>query len=249
MSTNDHFRPVAREYALYRPSYPDALFAWLAGLSARTHLAWDCGAGSGQASAGLAGHFERVVATDISAAQLAQAPRLSAVEYRVAAAEASGLESDAVDLVTVAQALHWFDLPRFYAEVRRVLRPDGALAAWSYGVLRLDDPACDATLQTYYHDVVGPYWPAERRHVETGYRDLPFPFDRLAAPPFAMSVEWTLDDLVGYARTWSATARYRDQCGTDPVPALAASLAGAWGAPQSRRRIEWPLTLLVGRLS
>jgi SAM-dependent methyltransferase len=254
MTFKDHFSSLARPYAAGRPGYPDALFPWLAGLCPVRELAWDCGAGSGQASLGLAEHFARVIATDASAAQLAQAPRHDRIEYRVAPAEASGLAAASADLVVVAQALHWFELEPFYAEVRRVLKPAGVIAVWTYGVIAVGEDAGDAgnqadrIVQHFYRDVVGPYWPTERRHVETGYRDLAFPFATLPPASFAMTVSWRLADLVRYTRTWSATSRFERARGVDPVPALAGELVSVWGAPEQAREIRWPLSIRVGRV-
>jgi ubiquinone/menaquinone biosynthesis C-methylase UbiE len=245
---SDHFAPVASSYADFRPSYPGALFAWLASLVPRHDLAWDCAAGSGQASEGLAAYFERVVATDASQAQIAAAVPHPRIEYRVAPAEASGLPDNAVDLITVAQALHWFDLDRFYAEVRRVLRPAGVLAVWTYGVLAVEGEAVDALVQQFYHHTVGPFWPAERVHVETGYRFLPFPFTEVAAPPFTMAVHWTLPQLLGYFRSWSATGRFTSAQGYDPVISLEEQLPPIWGEATLRRHIAWPLAFRVGRV-
>lgn len=243
----DHFQSVARQYADNRPTYPAELFAWLAGQCAGHELAWDVGTGSGQAARDLARHFAQVLASDASAEQIAQAPAQPGIAFRLAPAEASGLPERSVDLISVAQALHWFDLDAFYAEARRVLKPGGLIAAWTYGILHVDGDALDGPVQHFYHQVVGPYWPTERRHVESGYRDLPFPFPRLAAPAFAMQADWTLEQLQGYLRSWSATARYRQAHGSDPLTALAAELAPRWGDPANRRRIRWPLALLCGR--
>ncbi len=244
----DHFAPVAASYADFRPTYPRELFAWLATLTPRRDLAWDCAAGSGQASVDLAGYFAQVVATDASRAQIDAAVPHPRIDYRVAPAEASGLAAASVDLVTVAQALHWFDLPAFYAEVRRVLRPDGALAVWSYGVLAVEGKAIDALVQRFYHETVGPYWPPERAHVESGYRTLPFPFAEVDAPPFAMETVWTLPQLLGYFRSWSATARFIAAHGRDPVADLAGQLEPLWGENTSGRQVTWPLALRVGRV-
>lgn len=243
----DHFAPVAASYADFRPSYPPALFAWLATLVPRHELAWDCAAGSGQASVDLAAHFQRVVATDASRAQIDAAILHPRIDYRVAPADASGLAPASVDLITVAQALHWFDLAAFYAEVRRVLCPDGVLAVWSYGVLTVEGAEADRLVQQFYHDTVGPYWPPERAHVENGYRSLAFPFEEIDAPPFAMEAVWTLPQLLGYFRSWSATGRYIAANGHDPVTALAEQLAPRWGEPGRGRLVTWPLALRVGR--
>lgn len=243
----DHFSVVAEAYAAARPHYPEALFEYLAGLPARRTLAWDCGAGSGQATLALVQRFSRVVATDASIAQVAAAPRHARVGYCAALAEASALASGTIDLVTVAQALHWFDLAAFYAEVRRVLAPGGVLAVWTYGRSELDAEPLDTALRTFYDDVVGPYWPPERQHVERAYRDLAFPFEELAVPAFAMEVWWTLPQLLGYVGTWSAVTRFRRARGEDPLPSLARTLASAWGNADITRRVCWPLHLRIGR--
>ncbi len=247
VSFADLFSAVARGYAAFRPSYPFALFDWLAGQAPARGVAWDCATGSGQAAVDLARCFTRVVATDASAAQLAQAVPHERIEYRVAPAEAPGLETGSVDLIVVAQALHWFDVERFHAEVRRVLKPQGVIAEWCYGLTIVDGEAVDALVQHYYSAVVGPYWPAERSHIETGYRDLPFPFAAIPAPVFSMEVEWTLAQLAGYLRTWSATARFLEAQGRDPVVDLERRLEPLWQSPGETRRVSWPLALRVGR--
>lgn len=244
---SDHFAPVSGAYADFRPTYPPELFDWLAGIAPGRDLVWDCACGSGQASVDLAGRFAWVVATDASAEQLAGAPSHDRIEFRQAPAEASGLADASVDLVTVAQALHWFDLPRFHAEARRVLKPGGVLAAWSYGVQTVAGEDVNTLVQHFYREVVGPYWPPERVLVEQGYRGLDFPFAEFAAPKFAMTADWTLARLLGYFRSWSATGRYHKARGEDPVPALAAALAPLWGDPEVARRVTWPLAIRVGR--
>jgi SAM-dependent methyltransferase len=243
---SDHFSRVALSYAACRPTYPGDLFDYLAGLVHLPRLAWDCAAGTGQATIPLAGRFERVVATDISISMLEQAPRHPRVDYRAVPADASGLPAASVDLITVAQALHWLDADLFYEEAARVLIPGGVLAVWSYGSPYLDSPTVQRELSRYYGDVVGPYWPAGRHHVEAGYRTLRFPFPELAAPKFAMEEQWTLVQLLGYVGTWSATQRFRDVAGRDPVLELERELVRHWD-PGSTQRIQWPLTLRVGR--
>ena len=243
----DHFSRLAPAYASCRPGYPEGLFDYLAGLVSRRDLAWDCAAGSGQATIPLARRFNRVIATDVSAAMLDQAPRHPAVVYRVAPAEASGLGDATADLVTVAQALHWLNTETFYAEVNRVLVPGGVLAVWTYGAQYLDEPALDGVLRHFYADVVGPYWAPERRHVESGYATLPFPFPELEPPVLGMEEHWGLAQLLGYIGTWSATQRFRETVGHDPVDQLAHELAQYWGDPSATRRIRWPLSLRLGR--
>lgn len=243
---SDHFAPVSGAYADFRPTYPPALFDWLAAVAPGRGLVWDCACGSGQASVDLADRFERVAATDASAAQLEGAARHPQIEYRQAPAEMSGLPDASVDLITVAQALHWFDLPAFYAEARRVLRPGGVLAVWSYGVQTVEGDAVDALVQHFYREVVGPYWPPERVLVEQGYRTLDFPFAEFAPPAFEMTAHWPLSRLLGYFRSWSATGRYIKARGEDPVVGLAEALASLWGDPEAGRQVAWPLALRVG---
>lgn len=247
-SPRDYFSSQAAEYARYRPSYPPVLFDFVAGLTTRHSVVWDCATGSGQAVAGLAARFDRVVATDMSAAQLAQARPQARVEYRVATAYASGLPAGSVDAVTVGQALHWLDLERFYAEVRRVLAPGGALAVWSYGDPVLDQPVVDAPLQQFNHDIMGPYWPVDRGRVGEMYLTYPFPFAEVGAPALTLECKWTVSELAGYLRSWSATARYVATHGTDPVTAFERALATVWGGPAVRHIVRWPLTVRAGRV-
>lgn len=245
-SFSDHFSTVAAGYAASRPRYPEALFAWLASLAPARGLAWDAGTGSGQAAIGLAGHFDRVIATDASAEQIAAAIAHQRVEYRVAPAERSGLAAGSADLATAAQALHWFDIPAFNAEAARALRPDGILAVWTYALPVLGDSALDAEL-TRLHAQVRAWWPPERRLVETAYRTVPFPFPEISAPAFDMTAEWDLERFLAYLRTWSAITRCREATGADPV-AGASALATAWGRPDEVRSVRWPLSVRAGRL-
>jgi SAM-dependent methyltransferase len=247
MSFKDHFSRLAAQYSAFRPSYPPALFDYLSQLCRERRKAWDCACGNGQASVALAKHFDAVIATDASPQQLAAASENPRVTYRVARAEDSGIESGSVDLVTVAQALHWFDLDSFYGEVRRVLEPAGVLAVWTYGALHVEGEGIDALLQEFYRDIVGPYWPAERRLVEDGYRGLAFPFAEIAPPSFNMEEHWEQAHLLGYLRTWSATGRYVEDKGVDPVAALEKRFEPLWGDAHTARKVTWPLALRAGR--
>lgn len=244
----DHFSGVAPGYAAFRPGYPSELFDWLASAAPARHHAWDCACGSGQAKLALAERFDRITATDASAAQISHAPHHPRITWRVAPAEASGLDTASVALITVAQALHWFDLDAFYTEARRVLAPGGILAAWCYGTFGTDHREVDTLVQAFYAETLGPHWPPERRLVEFGYRDLPFPFDELPAPPLSLAQDWTLDQLLGYLASWSATARYRKARGEDPIAPLASRLTALWSAPSQTLRFTWPISLRVGRL-
>lgn len=248
MSNAGLFSTVAREYASFRPGYPPGLFAWLAGAAPTLTAVWDCGCGSGQASVALAGHFQRVYATDIAPEQIAAAKRHPRVQYSVAPAERSGLPDACVDLVTVAQSLHWFDAEAFYSEARRVARAEALLAVWTYPRPEFVDAALDRVFLDFYTNVVGPFWPPERRHVESHYATLPFPFEELPHPPFGLELEWGLDQVTGYASSWSATARYRQHTGTDPVPLLRAALAAVWPGAGAVTLLRMPLVLRVARL-
>lgn len=242
----DYFSAVAAGYARFRPRYPGELFADLAAAGPGRVLAWDCATGNGQAALGLADHFERVVATDASAAQLAQAAPHARVTYRVAGEDGSGLEDGSADLVSVAQALHWLDLSAFYAEARRVLKPGGMLAAWCYDLGSID-PAMDERMRWFAYELLGPYWAPERRHVMAGYHDLPFPFEEQPFPQRQMRHELTLQEVGGMLDTWSALARYRAARGEDPLPAFLAELEPRWGPPGTRRLLSWPLRGRLGR--
>ena len=242
----DHFSGHAALYAARRPRYPDTLFGWLAAQSPARERAWDAGCGSGQAALGLAAHFDQVIASDPSAEQIAEAIPHPRVCYRVEPAETPSLEPGSVDLVLVAQALHWFDLERFHPQVRRMLRPGGLFAACSYGLCHVD-PALDRVFMHLYDEVLGAYWPHQRRHVENGYRELPFPYIEISPPEFRMVQHWTLAEYLGYLQSWSATQRCLRATGSDPVLALAAEFAQAWGDVGLPRAVSFPLALRTGR--
>lgn len=244
----DHFSSASDRYAAYRPDYPASLFVWLASLSSERDTAWDCANGSGQAALALALHFRQVIATDASAEQLRHATPHPRIDYRVVPAETSGLPDHSVDLVTVAQAAHWFDLPRFYAEAARMLKPGGVIALWGYGRMVLPGEM-DAPLLRFYMETVGPYWPPERALIDDAYRSLAFPFAEIQTPAFFIEVEWTLSRLFDYLSTWSAVKRYQTAHGHDPLPALRAELQLAWGEAETARTLRWPLFLRVGRQS
>jgi SAM-dependent methyltransferase len=241
----DHFSKQAAGYAKFRPRYPQNLFKYLGSIAPGRQLAWDCATGNGQAALGLAAVFARVIATDASAKQIANARSHLKVEYRVAPAENSGIESATIDLITVAQALHWFDLDQFYCEVGRVLKPKGVLAASAYNLLHIET-GIDEVVNRYYHDVVGPFWPPERKLVEQ-FGDLPFPFHEITPPKFEMTAHWNLDHLLGYLRTWSSTQRFIAAKGDDPSEQIIHDLHGAWGNAGQTRTVTWPLIVRIGR--
>jgi SAM-dependent methyltransferase len=243
----DNFSRQAGDYARFRPRYPAALYDFLLSLTPARDAAWDAGTGNGQVAAQLAQVFRQVHATDISTRQLEKAPPLPNVTCRVCRAESTGFPDGSFDLVTVAQALHWFDFDAFYAEVRRVARPGAVLAAWGYNLLHIE-PAVDALVRELYHDVVGPYWDAERRHVEASYATVPFPFPTLPAPPLQMVTHWQREHLLGYLNTWSAVQGYIKANGADPVAALRPRLEALWPADDIRE-VQFPLFLRAGRVA
>jgi SAM-dependent methyltransferase len=246
VSFKDHFSTHAAAYADFRPRYPAELFEYLAEVAPGRHTAWDCGTGNGQAALGLASHFECVIATDPSSEQLRNAFAHPRISYHVAPAEASEIDSRSVDLITVAQALHWTDLDRFFAEARRVLRPRGVLAVWCYDVVRVS-PEIDSIVDTFYRETVGAYWPPERALVEDHYRSIHFPFEELNPPAVAIEFRWTLSRLLGFLRTWSATRKFIQREGFDPVEAVGASLGRWWPDPDEPKIVRWPLYMRVGR--
>jgi SAM-dependent methyltransferase len=241
----DHFSKQAAGYAKFRPRYPQKLFDYLGSIAPSRQFAWDCGTGNGQAAVALASVFDCVIATDASEKQIVNVEPHDRVEYRVAPAESSGIESETVDLITVAQALHWFDLDRFYAEAQRVLKLDGVLAASAYNLLQIE-PDIDEVVNRYYYEVVGPFWPPERKLVEQ-FSDLPFPFQEIDPPKFEMTAHWNLDHLLGYLRTWSSTQRFMAAKGSDPLEQIMDELRAAWGDSRQTRTVVWPLIVRVGR--
>ena len=246
----DYFSAQAADYARFRPHYPAALFEALAALAPARRLAWDCATGSGQSAVPLAEYFERVIATDASASQLAAAERHERVEYRVAIAESSGLDDGSVDLVNVSQALHWFDLDAFYAETRRVCVPSGALAVSSYDSVELETPALSRIISRFEHETLGAYWPDRRKLVGLALAEMPFPFDEVKLPRFELALEWTLSELIGYTRSWSATAAYTRAHGAAAAreleSALEKDLSAEWGDASARRRVSWPFIVRAG---
>ena len=247
MSTSDLFGDRAAEYARHRPTYPDQLFDHLEACVTRRELAWDCGAGSGQTARSLGRRFATVVATDASLRQLANAHTQPRVHFAAAAAEAAPLRGHCADLITVSAALHWFDRPRFYAEVRRVARPGAILAAWSYYNSRIE-PAIDAVLLRYAEEVVGALWAPGMQLNQDGYRDLDFPFERLPWPEVYAEARMTLAGVFEYMRTWSASQAWERTRGTDPVERVSEDLAHAWGEAGRERLVRWPLHGLIGRV-
>jgi len=245
MTDLDDFSGLARQYARYRPTYPDELFRYLASISSAHRLALDCATGNGQAARGLVDYFEAIIAFDLSMDQLKQASTHQKISYLAARAEAIPVERGLFDLVIVTEALHWFDPTAFYSEVKRVLKPGGIFAALAYHLLETD-PDIDRIVARYYTQVLGPYWSPGIRLVEEKYQTLPFPFSEKQAPELKMETSWNLHETLGFLASWSATTRFMAINGYHPLQAIESELLAAWGNPENRRILTWPLTLKVG---
>ena len=241
----DNFSSGSDQYAQFRPTYPDALFDYLFTLVPRRENAWDCGTGNGQVAIVLADHFDHVAATDLSGSQLASAPPHQRIDYSLQPAEKTNFPNTYFDLITVAQAIHWFDFDAFYREVDRTIRPGGVLAVIGYDLLRLS-PAIDAVVDAFYREVVGPYWDRERRYIDEQYRTIPFPAGEIPAPVFVNEVEWSFEHLIGYLGTWSAVKHYQKQNGQDPVALVYPGLKKSWGAEVVKKG-RFPILLRVAR--
>ncbi len=241
----DYFSKQASEYARYRPGYPDSMFEFLADIAPRRNTALDCATGNGQAAVSLASFFRHVIATDMSPSQLAAATPHPNVSYVAARSEALPVRDGSIDLLTVAQAMHWFRLEEFHAETHRVLSTGGICAVWSYGFLTINQDI-DEVIRYYHDEILGPFWPAERWLVLDGYASLHFPFKRAETRTFDMEADWPLDAMLGFLRTWSATQRYIDERGTNPVEQVASRLVAAWGDSRKKRHVRWPLSLRYG---
>jgi SAM-dependent methyltransferase len=239
----DHFSGHALSYAAYRPHYPSSLFEYLAGLCSGHDLAWDCATGNGQAARKIAPFFRQVIATDASEQQIANAAACKNVEFRIAPAEKSGLASESANLVTVAQALHWFHIDAFFSEATRVLKPGGILAVWSYDRCRIDGD-CNETVEKVFAEVEN-FWPPERAIVESRYRDIELPVAAVKPAAFSMRTTWHAEEMLGYMQTWSASQRYLRANEADPTAPYADELRSRWGP--GVREVAWPLTVKIGK--
>ena len=238
----DHFSHDSAAYSKHRPGYPRALFTYLSSIAGGHNLAWDCATGSGQSAIQLADSFKSVIATDASESQIRNSHKHNNVHYYVAAAEYSAIKNNSLDLITVAQALHWFDLNAFSAEVDRALKKDGIIAAWSYNLLTVR-PDIDNHIRHFYATVLKQYWPAERSMVENGYNTVNFPLKELKVPAFHMSTDWTPAQLTSYISTWSAVNAYVSKNHHNPIDLFYQKLVRLWGDSNTELQVKWPLTV------
>ncbi len=247
MTFPDHFSDHAQRYEAYRPQYPAALFSHVASLAASHDLAWDCATGNGQAALGLTPYFRSIIAVDASPEQLAVSRPHDQIAYVLALAHRTPLPNGSVDLVTVASAFHWLDLGRFYAEVRRVTKPNGILACWGYKVPTVS-PEVDEVIHRLDREVLRDFWLPETRLAVDGYQTMPFPFYEIDTPPFRITDDWNLDRLMGFLGTWSASLRYLTETGRDSVDEIRDEFTAAWGDPEHERQVAWDLFMRVGRV-
>lgn len=241
----DLFSEHSECYQKARPSYSEEIIGQILLSVPERDMAWDVGAGSGQFSQRLAPHFNHVLATDISENQLMHAPKLSNVRYKVNKAQHSDLMVHVVDLVTVAQAVHWFDFERFYKEVKRVLKPEGVVAIIGYGLIEIHDAHLNSKVQHLYHNILKGYWDAERRYIDEGYQTIPFPFEEIVTPPLELNYVWTAQQLFEYLTTWSAVQHYERQTGHSALTEIADDLKQHRDLSIS---VTFPVLLRLGRL-
>lgn len=242
MTFKDLFSTQAQTYADSRPDYPHELYEFIVSQTKENTLCWDVATGNGQAAVALAQYFERLVATDASMAQLEQAIARDNIDYRCEPAEQSSLEDTSVDLVTIAQALHWFNFERFYPEVRRVLKPGGQIAAWTYGLLTVNN-TIDAVIQDFYSGVLGGYWAQERRYVDEAYKTIPFPYSKINTPDLNIKRQWTLGQFCSYLESWSAVEKYKKENGSSGIAQIKQQLQPHW---TDSHTVTWPISLLLG---
>ena len=244
----DHFSGHAHQYSNARPTYPDNLFEYLNTLVKSHDLAWDCATGNGQAAVKLAPYFKTVIATDGSKTQLDEATPCANVQYRVAMAENSGLDSHSVDLITVAQAVHWFDFNKFYQEAKRVLKPNGIIAVWCYVLFYTDNVAFNFLINSFYTDIVSPYWPPERKYLDEAYTTIPFPFTEITSiPKFSIVNHWSCKQIINYLQTWSGVKAYEAHFKENPVEKwLLPRLADCISDMEKPLTVTMPLAMKVG---
>jgi SAM-dependent methyltransferase len=246
MANTDLFSVQADDYARFRPTYPDALFNYLSTLCRERETVWDCATGSGQAALSLTKYFERVIGTDISQALLDKAEKHAKITYKETPAENTGLENHSIDLVTVAQALHWFEYDKFFPEVKRVLKPGGIFAAWGYTHLHTDAPV--QKLTDYVHnDLLKEYWAPQIGILNSRYADIPFPFEPIEPPRFEINQALTFEQLIGYMVSWSATQKFIKEKGQDELQRLFGEIRTAWGDLTQMKPVRWEVFMKVGK--
>jgi SAM-dependent methyltransferase len=242
----DNFSNQAEVYAKYRPQYPPELFQYILSFVKEKKLAWDCGTGNGQTAKELSKYFENVYATDISSKQIEHAAKEKNICYAIEPAEQTNIEDSTIDLITVSQALHWFDFDKFYDEVKRVSKQNGVIAVWTYSLLKID-PVTDALINNYHFNTLHDYWDKERKYVDDAYTTIPFPFEQISSPEFSIELNWNVDDLEGYLNTWSALQKFIKENNYNPVPDLMKEIKRNWPASETRKTI-FPIYLKLAHV-
>jgi len=245
----DNFSGQAETYARYRPSYPDEMYEFIFQHVKERKTAWDCATGSGQVAGKLADSFEKVYATDISSEQMRYAPQKANIEYLQIPAENSGLPDKVFDLITVAQAIHWFNFEEFYKEVRRTAKPGSLLSVIGYGMIRVDENT-NPLLDRFYDEMFGTYFSENRVYINDSYQNIPFPFEEIPAPPFQICYRWSLDEMEGYLNSWSAVQKFKEKDGFNPVNEFLPKLqsAASWKADE-KREVIFPIFMRLGKIS
>lgn len=242
----DLFSTQSDQYAKFRPTYPPDLFRFINRNVQNKGNAWDCGTGNGQVAYGLSKTFENVFATDISQSQMDHAIRADNISYSVQPAEQTNFDNGLFDLITVAQAIHWFDFDRFYTEVRRTAKNGALLCVIGYGILTISEQI-DAAITDFYYNIIGSYWDSERQYIDEHYKTIPFPFDEIKAPSLTNTQYWTLDHLIGYLNTWSAVTHFIKQNHVNPVDKLRTEIEKYWGKRQIKP-VRFPVLIRTGRV-
>lgn len=242
----DHFSGHSPLYAQFRPHYPDALYEYLFGMVSRPEIAWDCGTGNGQVARRLSEKFMKVYATDISEKQIEHAQKQNNIEYFISRAEKTRFGDDTFNLTTVGQALHWFDFPAFFQEVKRTSKNNALLSVWGYKLLKVSEEI-DPLIDDFYTNITGPYWDKERKHIDTAYQNIPFPFEEIKAPHFTIEVRWNLSELEGFFNTWSSVQKYIKQNGKNPVPTLMKKIRTMVDT-DDLLEVKFPVFMRVGRV-
>ena len=241
----DNFSVQAKAYAQFRPYYPQDMISYIISFVSNKEYALDVATGNGQVAAAIAPYFDKVYGTDISPKQLQNATPGPNLIYKECTAENTDFQNEQFDLITVAQAIHWFKFDEFYAEVRRILRPEGLFAVMGYGLFSTN-PETDKILNNFYSNIVGPYWDAERKYLDHNYTTIPFPFKEVEAKNFTNNFTWTFEQLTGYLETWSATQHYIKQNGSNPIDIIHDELKQSWEA--NNKEVTFPLLLRLGKL-
>jgi SAM-dependent methyltransferase len=245
----DNFSTQAATYAQFRPTYPDSLFNFILQHVDNKQVAWDCATGNGQAAKVLADYFERVEATDISQKQLDNAVQKPNINYSIQAAEITSFPDNSFDLITVAQAAHWFDFDAFYAEIKRVAKPNAVIAIWGYGTMTFDEKPLNDIFQEFYWDRMGKYWDKERRHIDNHYTEIPFPFQQIAPPQYSLLYKWHQPEFIGYLNSWSSMQHFKKaHNGTTPIDDLMGDMAAYWSKFETKV-LRFPIFMKIGRVT